>query len=71
VVLYYNITISGNPAVPTEIHPLHHHHHPAGQGHPPAAVAPSILRLSVLGRLAVATAFIAVLWGAVIWAMKG
>ena len=48
-------------------HP-HHHHHP-GQGHPPASVAPSILRMSALERLAVAAAVIVAIWGAVIWAM--
>jgi hypothetical protein len=58
--------------MPTDIHPRHqHHHHPAGQGHPAAAVSPSLLRLSVPARLAVAAAFIALLWSAVFWAMKG
>ncbi|WP_157699612.1 hypothetical protein [Pseudorhodoplanes sinuspersici] len=47
----------------------HHHHHPHGQAHPPAAVAPSILRLSVLERLAFATVLIALIWAAVYWAM--
>jgi hypothetical protein len=46
----------------------HHHHHP-GRAHPPATVAPSILRLSALERLAAVTVLIAVLWGAVFWAM--
>ena len=46
----------------------HHHHHP-GHVHPPASVAPSILRLSVLERLAAVAVLIAVLWGAVFWAM--
>ena len=46
----------------------HHHHHP-GQVHPPATVAPSILRLSALERLAAVAVLIAVLWGAVFWAM--
>jgi hypothetical protein len=32
-------------------------------------IAPSILRMSVLERLAIALALIAVLWGAVAWAM--
>ncbi len=39
------------------------------QGHPPASIAPSILRMSALERLAVAAVLIAVIWGAVIWAM--
>jgi len=59
-------------AMPTHVHPQHHHHHhPAGQGHPPAAVSPSILRMSILERLAIAAVLIAVLWGAVAWAMMG
>ena len=33
-------------------------------------MSPSILRMSVVQRLAIAGALIAVLWGAVIWAMK-
>jgi hypothetical protein len=53
--------------MPTHVHPHHHH---AGEGHPPASISPSILRMSVLERLAVAGALIVVLWGAVLWAMK-
>jgi hypothetical protein len=49
-------------------HP-HHHHHPAGRSHPPAAVAPSILRMALIERLAAAAVLIAVIWGAVLWAM--
>jgi len=49
----------------------HHHHHPPGVGHPPATVAPSILRMSLFERLGIAMVLIAVLWGAVFWAMKG
>ena len=55
--------------MPTEAHP-HHHHHP-GHGHPPAAVSPSILRMSAAERLAIAAALIVLLWGVVLWAMKG
>jgi hypothetical protein len=33
-------------------------------------MSPSILRMSVVQRLAIAAALIALLWGAVIWAMK-
>jgi hypothetical protein len=47
---------------------LHHHHHP-GDRHPPAAASLSILRLSALERLAVASGAIALIWGAVFWAM--
>jgi hypothetical protein len=46
----------------------HHHHHP-GHAHPSPRVAPSLLRLSVTGRLGVVAVLIAMLWGAVIWAM--
>jgi hypothetical protein len=64
---------SGSPkvAMPTHVHHPQHHHHPPGQGHPPAAVSPSILRMSILERLTVAAALIALLWGAVVWAMMG
>lgn len=47
----------------------HHHHHPHGHAHPPAAVAASILRLSVVERLAVVSVLIALIWAAVFWAM--
>jgi hypothetical protein len=46
----------------------HHHHHP-GRGHPPARLATSILRLSVVQRLMIAAVAIAVLWAAVFWAI--
>jgi hypothetical protein len=73
--LHYNKIVSTDPSancqlMPTHVHPQHHHH-PPGQGHPPAAVSPSILRMSILERLAVAAALIALLWGAVVWAMMG
>src|SRR5262245_21164563 len=51
-----------------EPHP--HHHHRPGQCNPAASISTSILRMSVLQRLAIAAALIALLWGAVIWAMK-
>jgi hypothetical protein len=50
------------------VHDAHHHHHP-GQAHPPATVSPSILRLSVLERLAAVAVIVAALWGAIFWAM--
>jgi hypothetical protein len=46
-----------------------HHHHP-GRLHPPATVAPSILRLSALERLAAVAVVVALMWGAVYWAMS-
>jgi hypothetical protein len=33
-------------------------------------VSPSLLRMSVVQRLAIAAALIALLWAAVVWAMK-
>jgi hypothetical protein len=42
---------------------LHHHR-------PPVVVPASLLRMSVLQRLAVAGGVIAVMWAAVVWAMN-
>jgi hypothetical protein len=50
-------------------HHGHHHHHP-GDVHPPAEVYSSILRLSVLQRLAVSAVLVALLWAAAFWAMR-
>ena len=50
-------------------HPHPHHHHDPGHAHPSAAVAPSLLRLSAGQRLAGAAVMIALLWGAVLWAI--
>jgi hypothetical protein len=47
----------------------HHHHHPLGQAHPPASLAPSILRLSASRRLGIVVVFAALIWAAVWWAM--
>jgi hypothetical protein len=47
----------------------HHHHHHANEGHPPATVTPSILRLSALERLVGAAVVSIALWAAVYWAM--
>jgi hypothetical protein len=55
--------------MPTQI-PHPHHHHPAGRGHPPASVSPSILRMALVERLAAAAVIIVVIWGAVFWAMS-
>jgi hypothetical protein len=48
----------------------HPHHHRPGEEHPPASIAPSILRLSALHRLASAGFVIAVIWAVVLWAMS-
>jgi len=50
-------------------HPPHPHHHDPDHAHPSAAVAPSLLRLSAAARLAVAGVLIALMWGAVLWAI--
>jgi hypothetical protein len=47
----------------------HHHHHAPGEGHPPATIAPSILRMGVAERLVAAGVAIVVIWAAVFWAM--
>ena len=47
-----------------------HHHHAPDHSHPPAAVAPSILRLSVAQRLMVALGLSAAIWAAAIWAIR-
>jgi hypothetical protein len=55
--------------MPTHVHDLPHHHHHPGAGHPPARIAPSLMRLPVTGRLAAAAALILMIWSAVLWAM--
>ncbi len=51
-------------------HPPHpHHHHDPDRAHPSVAVAPSLLRMSAAERLAGAAVLIALLWGAVAWAI--
>jgi hypothetical protein len=52
-----------------ESHSAHHHHHP-GHVHPPARVAPSILRMSLWQRLSFAAALVALMWSAAFWAMR-
>jgi hypothetical protein len=47
----------------------HHHHHDQGHAHPPATVAPSLLRASAMQRLAGVALCLAVLWVAVLWAL--
>ena len=47
-----------------------HHHHHTGEAHPVAGVAPSLLRMSALERLALAAIAAIVLWAAVWWALS-
>lgn len=63
--LHYNITMSDH----SHSHEPHHHHH-VGHVHPPARVHVSILRQSALQRLAFAAGLIALVWLAVVWAMR-
>jgi hypothetical protein len=42
------------------------HQHPARAS---AAIAPSLLRLSVMQRISIAVAMAAILWAAVLWAL--
>jgi hypothetical protein len=46
----------------------HHHHHP-GHAHPSPSVAPSLLRLSALQRVGLVAVVLALMWGAVAWAL--
>ena len=48
----------------------HHHHHHPGHVHPPATVHASILRLSMLERVAAAGVVVGLIWAAVFWAMR-
>jgi hypothetical protein len=45
------------------------HHHRAG-AHPSSALAPSLLRLSAIQRLAIAGFLIMLIWAAAFWAMN-
>jgi hypothetical protein len=60
--------------VPHEHQGHHHHHHGHSHGpalpHPAQAAAWSIMRMPVLARLGAALAASAVLWGAVLLAMR-
>jgi hypothetical protein len=56
--------------MPTHVHDHPHHHHHPGEGHPPASISPSILRLSAIERLAAAAVLIVLIWAAVYWAMS-
>lgn len=51
-------------------HPHHGHAHPPAAPHPPMALAPSFMRLSLVQRLGVAVVASAVLWCAVWLAMR-
>jgi hypothetical protein len=46
-----------------------HHHHDPGQAHPSPKISPSLLRLSVPERLAVAGLPLALVWVATLWAV--
>ncbi len=46
------------------------HHQHADHAHPSPRLAPSLLRMSATERVAAAAVVIAMLWGAVLWAMS-
>jgi hypothetical protein len=46
------------------------HHHHGGAPHPSPAISPSLLRLAVSTRLALAGFVIALIWAAVLWATR-
>jgi hypothetical protein len=48
----------------------HHHHHHDHPHAPQIQALPSLLRLSALQRVIMATAIAAVLWGAILWAIR-
>ena len=72
--LYYNIQCAADGhgsevSTFSSIRTMTHHHH-SGHVHPPAAVAPSFLRMSVAERLVIVAVVLALLWVAAFWAMS-
>jgi hypothetical protein len=61
------LQFAGNQANPTDFMTDHQHRH---HHRHPVVVPGSLLRMSVLQRLAVAGGVIAVMWAAVVWAMN-
>ena len=47
----------------------HHHHHPGHEHHPPAVAPLSLLRMSLMQRVAIAAALSALVWLATYWAI--
>jgi hypothetical protein len=47
-----------------------HHHHNPGDAHPEGHISPSLLRMSVIERIAIAAVAVLVLWAAVWWALS-
>jgi hypothetical protein len=47
-----------------------HHHHNPGDAHPEGRISPSLLRMSVIERIAIAAVAVLVLWAAVWWALS-
>lgn len=64
--------VHSHPHAHSHGHAHHHagHSHDASSPHPPAALAPSFLRLSLGARLGIAALASAVLWAAVWLAMR-
>jgi hypothetical protein len=47
-----------------------HHHHNPGDAHPEGRISLSLLRMSVIERIAIAAVAVLVLWAAVWWALS-
>jgi hypothetical protein len=47
----------------------HRHHHHPGQAHPSPSIPPSLMRLSLGGRLVAAASVILLVWVLVLWAI--
>jgi len=68
--LQYNTRDQNRSAVPTGVATMSTLRHSHGDApHEPATISPSILRLSAWERLAAVAVLIAILWGAVHWAI--
>jgi hypothetical protein len=59
-----NARPAGKPLMPTHVHANPHDHHRVR-----VEIPLSLLRLSALQRIAIATFLSALLWGAVVWAV--
>ncbi|MGO9703440.1 MAG: hypothetical protein ACLPX7_29755 [Xanthobacteraceae bacterium] len=46
------------------------HHHHGSTSHPSPTITPSLLRLSASQRIAIAGVLIALIWAAVLWAVR-
>jgi hypothetical protein len=47
-----------------------HHHHHGSEAHPSPAISPSLLRMSLPGRLSIAGGLVVLLWLAAWWGTR-